>query len=67
MVSSSIRKKALKMGGIMYHLYHQEASRTNEQYHVEVLQQVKLHQQNGARMALPQEWLIANIKEMVIM
>lgn len=45
MVSSSIRKKALKMGGIMYHLYHQEASRINEQYHVEVLQQVKLHQQ----------------------
>ena len=40
------RKKALKMGGIMYHLYHREASKTNEQYHVKVLQQVKLHQLN---------------------
>lgn len=43
---AGIRKKALKMGGIMYHLYHREASKTNEQYHVKVLQQVKLHQLN---------------------
>lgn len=43
---AGIRKKALKKGGIMYHLYHREASKTNEQYHVKVLQQVKLHQLN---------------------
>ena len=37
---AGIKKKSLKMGGIVYHLYHPEASRENVQYHNEVLDQV---------------------------
>lgn len=37
---AGIRKMSLKMGGIMYHLYHPEASRENAQYHNEVLHRV---------------------------
>lgn len=43
---SGIRKKALKMGGIMYHLYHPETSKDNEQYHNQVLQRVIAEQQD---------------------
>jgi len=38
---AGIRKKALKMGGIMFHLYHKEASRANEQIHQQALEKVK--------------------------
>ena len=37
---AGVRKKSLKMGGIVYHLYHPEASRENAQYHNEVLNRV---------------------------
>ena len=30
---AGVRKKALKMGGIMYHLYHKEASKAQENMH----------------------------------
>ena len=38
---AGVRKKALKMGGIMYHLYHKEASKVQENMHKDVLNQVK--------------------------
>ena len=38
---AGIRKKALKMGGIMFHLYHREASKANEQVHKQALKKVK--------------------------
>ena len=38
---AGVRKKALKMGGIMYHLYHKEASKAQENMHKDVLNQVK--------------------------
>ena len=37
---AGVRKKALKMGGNVYHLFHKEASRTNEQRHLDELQHV---------------------------
>ena len=43
---AGIRKKALKMGGIMYHLHHSEASKNNEEYHNQVLQQVIAEQRD---------------------
>ena len=43
---AGIRKKALKMGGIMYHLHHPEASKNNEEYHNQVLQQVIAEQRD---------------------
>lgn len=38
---AGIRKKALKMGGIMYHLHHKEADKGNELFHNEMLEKVK--------------------------
>lgn len=35
-----VRKKFLKMGGVAYHLYHKEASNSNEQRHFEELEKV---------------------------
>lgn len=37
---AGVRKKALKMGGVQYHLYHKEASRSNEGRHNEELRRV---------------------------
>lgn len=37
---AGVRKKALKMGGVQYHLYHKEASRSNESRHNEELRRV---------------------------
>lgn len=39
-----IKKKALKMGGIVYHLWHEEASRHNEGKHLSALEAVKKNQ-----------------------
>lgn len=36
-----VKKKALKMGGIVYHLWHKEASRDNEKVHLSTLDTVK--------------------------
>ena len=38
---AGVKKKALKMGGAVYHLYHKEASRDNEQRHFTELEKVK--------------------------
>lgn len=38
---AGVKKKALKMGGNVYHLYHKEASRSNEQTHLDELERVK--------------------------
>lgn len=38
---AGVKKKALKMGGVVYHLYHQEASRSNENTHIIQLENVK--------------------------
>lgn len=39
-----VKKKALKMGGIVYHLWHKEASRVNEKLHLSALDDVKKRQ-----------------------
>lgn len=38
---AGVKKKALKMGGIVYHLYHQESSKDNEGVHLQELERVK--------------------------
>ena len=38
---AGVRKKALKMGGIVFHLHHKEASKANEQAHTLTIQKVK--------------------------
>ena len=38
---AGVGKKALKMGGVVYHLHHKEASRDNEQRHFDELENVK--------------------------
>lgn len=38
---AGVRKKALKMGGNVYHLYHPESDRGNEQRHLDELERVK--------------------------
>ena len=38
---AGVKKKALKMGGNVYHLYHKESSRSNEQRHLDELERVK--------------------------
>lgn len=38
---AGVKKKALKMGGAVYHLYHKEASKDNEQRHLTELDKVK--------------------------
>lgn len=38
---AGIRKKALKMGGNVYHLYHNDSSRGNEQRHLNEIISVK--------------------------
>lgn len=38
---AGVKKKALKMGGIVYHLWHREASRENEKTHLSALDLVK--------------------------
>ncbi len=38
---AGVRKKALKMGGNVYHLHHKEASRGNEDRHLSELERVK--------------------------
>ncbi len=38
---SGVNKKALKMGGIVYHLWHKESSRHNEKTHLNALEYVK--------------------------
>lgn len=38
---AGVKKKALKMGGIVYHLWHKESSRHNEVTHLKVLERVK--------------------------
>ena len=37
---AGVKKKALKMGGVVFHLWHVESSRSNEQYHLDVLDKV---------------------------
>lgn len=37
---AGVRKKALKMGGVAYHLWHSEASKANEQRHFDELARV---------------------------
>lgn len=46
---AGVRKKALKMGGIMYHLHHKEADKGNEQFHNEVLETVKREHQETCK------------------
>ena len=41
---NGVKKKALKMGGIVYHLWHKEASRDNEKRHLLALDLVKKNQ-----------------------
>ena len=41
---SGVKKKALKMGGIVYHLWHSESSRLGEQMHIDALNLVKSRQ-----------------------
>ncbi|MBO5186900.1 MAG: glycosyltransferase family 2 protein [Prevotella sp.] len=41
LTNAGVRKKALKMGGCVYHLYHKEASRDNEHTHFEAIERVK--------------------------
>lgn len=38
---AGVKKKSLKMGGCVYHLYHKESSRSNEQRHLDELERVK--------------------------
>ncbi|ADV42571.1 glycosyltransferase family 2 protein [Bacteroides helcogenes] len=38
---AGVRKKFLKMGGIVYHLNHKESSRSNEEYHLAELERTK--------------------------
>lgn len=38
---SGVKKKFIKFGAVLYHLYHKEASRSNEQLHLDRLQTVK--------------------------
>lgn len=38
---AGVKKRALKMGGNVYHLHHQENSRDNEGRHLEELEKVK--------------------------
>lgn len=38
---AGVEKKVLKMGGIVYHLWHKESSRHNEQAHFKALEEVK--------------------------
>lgn len=38
---AGVKKKSLKMGGCVYHLYHPESSRSNEQRHLDELERVK--------------------------
>lgn len=38
---AGVKKKALKMGGIVYHLYHKESSKANEQAHRARMEEVK--------------------------
>lgn len=40
LIHSGIRKKQLKMGGVEYHLYHEQASKENLEFHDQVLLQV---------------------------
>lgn len=39
--NAGVRKKALKMGGNVFHLYHSEHSKANEQRHLEEIERVK--------------------------
>ena len=41
---AGVKKKSLKMGGVVFHLYHKESSKDNEQYHLEELERVKTEQ-----------------------
>lgn len=41
---SGVNKKSLKMGGIVYHLWHKEASRNNLKAHLSILNSVKKNQ-----------------------
>ncbi len=36
-----VKKKALKMGGIVYHLWHRESCRESEHFHIDALNKVK--------------------------
>lgn len=38
---AGIKKKVLKMGGVVYHLYHEDSSRSNESIHLQALERVK--------------------------
>lgn len=38
---AGVKKKSLKMGGNVYHLYHKESSRDNEQRHLDKLENIK--------------------------
>ena len=37
LINARVKKKFLKMGGIVYHLFHKEASRTQEQVNFELM------------------------------
>lgn len=38
---NGIRKQSLKMGGIEYHMYHKQSSRSNEQLHLDTIDRLK--------------------------
>lgn len=38
---AGVKKKSLKMGGCVYHLYHQEVSRDNERRHLDEIERVR--------------------------
>ncbi|MBQ9362241.1 MAG: glycosyltransferase family 2 protein [Bacteroidaceae bacterium] len=50
---AGVKKKALKMGGVAYHLWHPEASRNNEDTHLKALEYVKANKikwcENGVK------------------
>lgn len=51
---AGVKKKALKMGGNVYHLHHQESSRSNEGRHLEELERVQREQLSWCARGLDQ-------------
>lgn len=40
---AGVKKQSLKMGGVQFHLYHEFSSKDNEQFHKNILEDVKEH------------------------
>ena len=38
LMNAGVRKKFIKMGGIVYHLYHEEASRSREENNIRLME-----------------------------